>query len=160
MKYCFEEIKEITEKYFSFLITDYGYRRITDNNRPFSYEINYTNGDLLVSIEYAYRYDYLNPIIYNLLKPKIEDKTFRIDLEKVSVAENFHLEILKFESNTIFGIMYAKKHPVDANEVSPKKIGLEESYKIVSEFFKEFGVDFLTGEIWFNLWENKKHNQS
>jgi hypothetical protein len=128
-----EDIELLARKYFSFLENDFSFNAPVAGTTSSSHTIKYENDLLIVEIEDAYRDQYLNIKIFNKALPLSKSSYKHISLFHILVTESP-------------GFDYSKGYI----SIMPKRIGTEPSFERVSQLFKEYAADFLTGKKWYS----------
>ena len=129
-----EEIEPFVRKYFKYLAEDFEFEETPSSSQPFIHSIDYFKSNLIVSIRYAYRHDYLEPMIFNKKFP-VGSETFK----------NVNLLWLIVKDNPKYDYR-------DYDKLMPKQIDLEESVKIIADLFHRYAASFLAAKEWLS-WE-------
>ena len=129
------EIETLSRKYFNYLIEVFGFTEVSSKTVPFSHIIQFSNANFNIEIRYGFRNKFLEVRVYNL--------KIRLDKDHYKFVSLHHM-MKRRKPDFDYGKEYWS--------VVPKEAGIEQSFKEISELFKEYAIDILTSKEWYS-WE-------
>ena len=126
----------LVDKHFHYLVANFGFIKMPTQEIPTMHYCPYQKGELLVRLEYSKKNDYIDVFVYNNIS-KIKPGEQRQD-------NSVSLTTLMFGSKP--GYNFEK----DYKSIMPSQIPIENSIRILAEFFLEYATDILSGKKWIS----------